>query len=79
MSIGALILMSLLLSATYIPKWLGYWGFLTYINVFLAFSLQILFPEFSIKFLMMVMAPSALFELIFGIWLLLKGVRLKKV
>ncbi len=79
MSMGALIFMSLLLSAAYIPKWLGYWGLLTYITVFLGFSLQILFPEFPTKFLMMVMAPGALFEFIFGIWLLVKGVSLKKV
>jgi hypothetical protein len=74
MSIGALIFMSLLLSAAYIPKWLGYWGLLTYITVFLGFSLQILLPEFPMKILMMVMAPGAFFELIFGIWLLAKGV-----
>ena len=74
MSIGALIFMMLLLSAAYIPKWLGYWGVLTYVTVFLGFSLQILLPEFPIKFLMIVMAPGALFELIFGIWLLVKGV-----
>jgi hypothetical protein len=78
MSIGALIFMSLLLSAAYIPKWLGYWGLLTYITVFLGFSLQILLPEFPMKILMMVMAPGAFFELIFGIWLLAKGVRTQK-
>lgn len=78
MSIGAIIFMSLLQTASYIPKWLGYWGLLTYIIVLLGFSLQILLPEFP-RNLMMVMAPGALFELIFGIWLLVKGVNLKKV
>jgi hypothetical protein len=74
MSIGAVIFMTLLLSVAYIPKWLGYWGVFTYVTVFLGFSSQILWPEFPIKFLMIVMAPGALFELTFGIWLLVKGV-----
>ncbi len=78
MSIGAFIFMSLLLSTSYIPKWLVYWGLFTYVTVFLGFSLQILLPEFPSS-LMMLMAPGALFELIFGIWLLVKGVKLKNV
>ena len=78
MSIGAIVFMSLLLSASYIPKWLGYWALLTYVTVLAGFSLQILLPEFP-RSLMMVMAPGALFELIFGIWLLVKGVSLKNV
>lgn len=79
MSIGAFIFMTLLLSVAYIPKWIGYWGVTTYITVFLGFSIQILWPEFPVKFLMIVMAPGALFELTFGIWLLIKGVKLEKV
>jgi hypothetical protein len=78
MSIGAFIFTTLLLSAAFIPKWLGYWGVVTYITVFLGFSLQILLPEFPMKILMIVMAPGALFELIFGIWLLAKGVDTQK-
>ncbi|MEQ8927394.1 MAG: DUF4386 domain-containing protein [Fulvivirga sp.] len=77
MSIGAFIFISLLVSASYIPKWLGYWGLFTYITVFIGFSLKILLPEFP-KSLMLVMAPGALFELTFGIWLLAKGVRVSK-
>lgn len=78
MSIGAFIFMTLLLSVAYIPKWIGYWGVITYITVFLGFSIQILWPEFPVKFLMIVMAPGALFELTFGIWLLIKGVKFEK-
>jgi len=78
MSIGAIIFMLLLLRASYIPKWLGYWALFTYTLVLLCFSLQILLPEFPSN-LMMVMAPGALFELVFGIWLLVKGVNLQKV
>ena len=77
MSIGAFVFIKLLQSASYIPKWLGYWGLFTYVTVFVGFSSQIAFPELSKK-LMIVMAPGALFELVFGIWLLIKGVDLKK-
>jgi hypothetical protein len=76
MSIGAFIFLKLLLSASYIPKWIGYWGLITYAMVFLGFSLQILLPDFQNKILMIVMIPGAVFELIFGIWLLAKGVNL---
>ncbi len=77
MSIGAFVFIKLLQSDSYIPKWLGYWGLFTYVTVFVGFSSQIAFPELSKK-LMIVMAPGALFELVFGIWLLIKGVDLKK-
>lgn len=74
MSVGAFIFIKLLKSASYIPKWLSYWGLFTYATVFIGFTLQILFPETS-KQLMVVMPPGAIFELIFGIWLLVKGVK----
>ncbi|MBQ4802170.1 DUF4386 domain-containing protein [Aquimarina sp. MMG015] len=77
MSIGAFIFIKLLKCASYIPKWLSYWGLFTYATVFVGFTLQILFPETS-KQLMVVMVPGAFFELIFGIWLLTKGVRINK-
>jgi hypothetical protein len=76
MSIGAFIFLKLLLSASYIPKWLGYWALFTYITVLICFSLKIILPDFSNNLLMIVMIPGALFELIFGIWLLAKGVNL---
>ena len=77
MSIGAFIFIKLLQSASYIPKWLSYWGLFTYVTVFIGFTLQIILPEISNQ-LMVVMAPGALFELVFGVWLLIKGVDLKK-
>jgi len=77
MSIGAFIFIKLLQSASYIPKWLSYWGLFTYLTVFIGFTLQIILPEISNQ-LMVVMAPGALFELVFGVWLLIKGVDLKK-
>ena len=68
--------MKLLLSASYIPTWLGYWALFTYIAVLICFSLKIILPDLPNNILMIVMAPGALFELTFGIWLLVKGVKI---
>ncbi|WP_397446003.1 DUF4386 domain-containing protein [Polaribacter sp. R77954] len=76
MSIGAFIFIKLLQSASYVPKWLSYWGLFTYTTIFIGFTSQILFPVIS-KQLKVLMAPGALFELVFGIWLLINGVNLK--
>ncbi len=78
MSIGAIIFMHLFTLSSYIPKWLGYWGLFTYISVFVCFGLQLLLPNFP-ESLMLVMAPGALFEFIFGIWFLVKGVNVREV
>lgn len=77
MSIGAFIFIKLLQSATFIPKWLSYWGLFTYVSLFIGLIVKIIYPDASKQF-MILMAPGALFELVFGIWLLIKGVDLKK-
>jgi len=78
MSIGAFIFIKLLQSASYVPKWLSYWGLFTYASLFIGLLVQIIYPDASKQF-MIIMAPGALFELVFGIWLLIKGVDLKKI
>lgn len=77
MSIGAIIFIYLVTFSSYIPKWLGFWGLFTYISVLVCFSLQILLPKFPSN-LMMIMAPGALFEFTFGLWLMGKGVNIGK-
>lgn len=76
MGIGAILFMYLLTHSSYIPKWLGYWGLLTYVTMVVCFALQILLPNFP-ENLMVVMAPGALFEFLFGFWLFIKGVNIK--
>lgn len=73
MGIGAFLFVHMFTFSSYIPKWLGYWGFFTYTSMAVCFTLKILLPKFP-EDLMMVMAPGALFEFVFGIWLLVKGV-----
>lgn len=73
MGIGALIYLCLFNTAKYIPKWLAYWGIFTYISMIVCFSFKVLLPNFP-ENVMLLLAPGALFELIFGCWLLFKGV-----
>lgn len=77
MGIGATLFMYMLTHSSYIPKWLGYWGLLTYVTMVVCFALQIVLPNFPDN-LMVVMAPGALFEFVFGLWLLVKGVTVEK-
>ncbi len=76
MSAGAIIFVYLFLISCYIPKWLAYWGLFTYASVLVCFGLQLFIPDFPKK-LMIVMAPGALFEFVFGLWFLFGGVKLQ--
>lgn len=78
MSIGAFLFMQMLTKSSYIPKWLGFWGLFTYASMFICFSLQVLLPKFP-ESLMFVLAPGAFFELLFGIWLLGKGINIPEI
>jgi len=73
MGIGAFLFIYMFTFSSYIPKWLGYWGLFTYTSMVICFTLKILLPKFP-ENLMMIMAPGALFEFVFGIWLFVKGV-----
>jgi len=75
LSIGAIIYFYLLHQSNGIPRWLCYWGFFTYITLFVGFFLKLLLPDFPDQ-LMLIMAPGALFEFTFGWWMLIKGIRL---
>ena len=76
LAVGALIYFYLLYWCKGIPRWLCYWGLFTYITVFIGFFLKLLLPSVP-QSLMIVMAPGALFEFIFGCWMLAKGINLQ--
>jgi hypothetical protein len=72
--VGGTIYCYLFLISRYVPRFLAYWGIFTYISMFLMASASILFsiPESTKMFLY---APGGIFEILFGLWLLIKGVR----
>jgi len=61
----------LFLKSNYIPKSISILGIIAFTSILIYAVFTILAPEISVIFLTI---PSFLFELIIGIWLLLKGV-----
>jgi hypothetical protein len=78
MGIGATIFIYLFHVARFVPRPLSYWGFFTYVTMTIYGLVKMLFPE-SPKELMYIMFPGALFELTFGLWLLVKGINIPSI
>ena len=74
MGIGAAIYMCLFLFSGYLPKWLSIWGLFSYLSMIMYGVAKILLANTPGQ-LMLIMFPGALFELTFGFWMLLKGVK----
>lgn len=72
MGVGALIFLYLFYVSKYFPKWLLLWGFFTYgsMVIFGLTKIMVSNPPEQMKLLMY---PGALFELVFGCWLLARG------
>lgn len=73
---GGTIFSFLFFKSKYIPKILAIWGILTYLIILILSFASILIP-ISETTRMAFYAPGGLFELIFGFWLLIKGVNLQ--
>ena len=67
--IGAFIFYYLLIKSAKIPKWISYWGLITLIPLFIGTITQIF--SYTIPFFLYV--PYVPFELLIGIWILVKG------
>ncbi|HSC69350.1 MAG TPA: DUF4386 domain-containing protein [Cellvibrio sp.] len=72
MGVGALIFMYLFYVSKYFPRWLILWGLFTYGSMIIFGLVKIIVssPPEQMKLLMY---PGALFEFVFGCWLLVKG------
>jgi hypothetical protein len=73
MGIGAAIFMYLFYVSRYIPGLLAGWGVFTYASMLALGCAEILVPGLP-RQAALIMLPGALFEFIFGIWLLVKGI-----
>jgi hypothetical protein len=77
--VGGTIFCYLFFKSNYVPKFLAGWGIFTYLSMLLLSLISLLSPDFPETTKMIFYVPGGLFELIFGLWLLIKGVKNEKV
>lgn len=75
--VGGAIFCYLFFKSNYVPKFLAGWGIFTYLSMILLSMTSLLFPNLPETYKMYLYTPGALFEIIFGLWLLIKGVTIK--
>ncbi|TAL73579.1 MAG: DUF4386 family protein [Bacteroidetes bacterium] len=64
--------------SNYIPRTIAGFGILSYSLIFVYALINILIPGHSITLQIICWAPSILFELIIGVWLIFKGVKVQQ-
>lgn len=75
---GGIIFCYLFLKARYVPGVLAIWGIITYSTMLILSFVSILFPNLPEMISIVLYTPGAFFEVIFGLWLLFKGVSVQK-
>ena len=76
--IGGTIFCYLFFAAKYIPRILAVWGMITYLSMLILAIVSILSPDLPESTKMIFYAPGGLFEVIIGLWLLIKGINVEK-
>ena len=72
--IGATLFCYLLFKSRYIPRLLAGWGIFTYLSMVFLGLVSILIPDHPLILETVLYSAGGAFELIFGLWLLIKGV-----
>ena len=75
---GGSVFCYLFFKSKYVPRILAVWGILTYTSMLVLSFASILLSNLPETLKMVFYAPGGLFEMIFGLWLLIKGVNIKK-
>lgn len=73
--VGGTVFCYLFFVSRYVPRLLAVWGVVTYLSMVLLSIISILFPGHPIIIETIPYALGGLFELVFGFWLLLRGIR----
>lgn len=73
LGVGATVFLMLFFRSRYVPRLLALWGILTYLSMFFGPIAMILFPQHT-EAIQMSFIPGALFEILFGLWLMLRAV-----
>jgi hypothetical protein len=71
--VGGTVFCYLFFRSNYVPRILAAWGMFTYMSMLILSITSILIQEIPEHIRMVFYAPGGLFELIFGMWLLLRG------
>ena len=77
--LGGTIFCYLFFKSKYVPRILAVWGIITYLSMLIISFISLLSPGLPPSVKMIFYAPGGLFELIFGFWLLIKGVKVQLV
>jgi hypothetical protein len=75
---GGTVFCYLFFTSKYVPRILAIWGMMTYLSMLILALVSILSPNLPESVKMIFYAPGGLFELIFGLWLLVKGVKVQQ-
>ena len=75
--VGGTVFCYLFYKSCYVPKILSGWGIATYLSMLLLSFISLLSTNFPETYKMIFYVPGGLFELIFGFWLLVRGVNTK--
>ena len=75
---GGIIFCYLFLKSKYVPGILAVWGIITYSTILILSFVNILFPNIPEMISIILYTPGALFELLFGFWLIFKGVNIQQ-
>ena len=77
--LGGTVFCYLFLKSKYVPRILAAWGIFTYVSMLILAFISILLPNHPAMIEVVLYALGGLFELIFGFWLLIKGVNVQQV
>jgi hypothetical protein len=75
---GGSVFCYLFFKSKYVPRILATWGMLTYLSMLILSFVSILTPNLPEAVRMAFYVPGGLFEIIFGLWLLIKGVNVEQ-
>jgi hypothetical protein len=75
---GGTLFCYLFFTAKFVPRILAVWGMITYLSMLILSLVSILSPNFPESVKMIFYAPGGLFEILFGLWLLTKGINVEQ-
>jgi len=75
---GGTLFCYLFFKSRYVPRLLAIWGMVTYLSMLMIASISILSPNLPETIKMAFYVPGGLFEILFGSWLLIKGINVEE-